>query len=107
MAKKITKPVIKTEEFPLLNKEDILKLAKEQGYKGLDSIYEVQAWVRVKYSLHAELFYSMFHKKFSINNYFIDLSNGKKVDWDYKSTMYDSYDDALIIALYNLLIAVK
>jgi hypothetical protein len=107
MAKKITKAVIKTEESPLLTKADILQIAKNQGYKGLDSIYEVQAWIRVKYTLHAELFYSMFHKKFSINNYFIDLSNGKKLDWDYKSTMYNSYDEALIIALYNLLIAIK
>lgn len=105
MAKKINKPVIKTEEV-LISLEDVKKLAKELNCPN-ESIYDIQAWIRKKFNLHAEIFYSMFHKKFSINNYFIDLSNGKKIEWNYKSTMYDSYDEALIVALYNLLILVK
>lgn len=106
MAKKITKPVIKTDIEIKVTISDILALAKECGCTK-ESIYDIQAWIRTKHGLHAELFYSMFHNKFSINNYFIDLSNGKKVEWDYKPTMYASYDEALIIALYNLLILIK
>ena len=108
MAKKTIKTVVKTtEDTPLLKKEDIFILAKQQGYTGIESLYEIQGWFVTKYHLYSEIFYSMFHKKFSINNYFIDYSAGKKVEWDYKSTMYDTYNDALIVVLYNMLILTK
>lgn len=108
MAKKTTKiaPAIKTTEEVKVTSEDVLKLALEKGYKG-DSLYDLQGWIMKKYFLHAEIFYSMFHHKFSINNFFIDLAHGKKVDWNYSSKNYESYDDALIVALYNMLILIK
>lgn len=108
MAKKITKPVVKTQE-PLakIEKEDVLSLAKELGYTDIDSMYVIEGWIRIKFSLHGEIFYSMFHKKFSINNYFIDLSKGKKIEWDYKSIQYDTHIEALIVMLYNMLIILK
>lgn len=108
MAKKVTKPVIKTtEEYPEIKKQDVLKLAVEQGYSGIDSLHELRGWLSTKYSLHGEIFYSMFHKKFSINNYFINSSEGKKVDWDWKSVNYSSHTEALIIMLYNMLLITK
>jgi len=108
MAKKTIKTVVKTTEAtPLLKKEDIFLLAKQQGYTGIESLYEIQGWFLTKYHLYGEIFYSMFHKKFSINNYFIDLSKGKKIEWDYKSIQYDSHIDALVDMLYNMLIISK
>jgi hypothetical protein len=67
------------------------------------SLVELQEWIRNKFGLHAEIFYSMFHKKWSVNNYFIDISKGKKVEWPYTFKMYDTHDGALVVALYHLL----
>ena len=102
-SQKITAPVVKKEEI-LVTWEDVLSMAKAKGYPGIESMYELQAWIRKTFGLHAEIFYSMFHKKFSINNYFVNVTKGDKVSWDYKSTNYESYDDALLIALYNMLL---
>lgn len=108
MAKKVTKPVVKTvEDYPPITSEDIIKIAKEQGYLGIDSLYEIRGWISTKFFLHGEIFYSMFHKKFSINNYFINSVEGKKVDWDWKSVNYNSHVDALIVMLYNMLLIIK
>ena len=108
MAKKITKPVVRTvEDTPKLKKEDIFRIAKEQGYIGIESLYEIQGWFLKKFYLYGEIFYSMFHKKFSINNYFVDYAHGKKVEWDYKSAPHDTYEDALMVVLYNMLILTK
>lgn len=105
MAKKTQKltPPPKISEEVVVTKEDIYSLAKSKGYTDNDSIYEIQAWIRKKFGIHAEIFYSMFHKKFSINNYFVDVVNGKKIEWNYTSKNYDSHDDALIFALFNIL----
>ena len=102
MTKKTTKIIEKKTVNIEITKEILLELAKQKGYSG-ESLYELENWIRKKFGLHAEIFYSMFHKKFSINNYFIDLFHGKKIEWDYKSINYESYDNALIIALYNML----
>jgi len=108
MAKKITKPVVKKQDpVAKIEKEHVLSLAKELGYTDINSMYVIEGWIRTKFSLHGEIFYSMFHKKFSINNYFIDLSKGKKIEWDYKSIQYDSHIDALVDMLYNMLIISK
>lgn len=107
MAKKITKPVVKLQEEIRIEQKDVLLLAKELGYDNLDSMHLIEAWIRSKFSIHGEIFYSMFHKKFSINNYFIDLSKGKKVEWDYKAAQYDTHIEALVVMLYNMLILLK
>lgn len=102
---KVTAPVVTSEE-KVVTWEEVLTMAKDKGYPGIESMYELQAWVRVKFSLHPEIFYSMFHKKFSINNYFVNVAKGSKVNWDYKPINYESYDDALLVALYNMLLLV-
>ena len=100
--KKVTE-VPKIDDKVIITKDDVFRLAKEKKYTGMESLYELQAWIRLNFGLHAEIFYSLFHKKFAINNYFINIIKGDRVSWDYKSINYDSYDDALIVALYNLL----
>ncbi len=99
---KLTTPIIK-EPDKVITREDVVSLAKEKGYTGNESLYELQAWIRIKFGLHLEIFFSLFHGKFSINNYFIDIVKKKRIDWDYKAVNYESYDDALIVALYNIL----
>lgn len=108
MAKKITKSIVKTTEpTPELKKEDVLLKARSQGYLGKDSLYELQEWIMNKHFLYGEIFYSMFHKKFSINNYFVDIAHGKKIDWDYKSVQYGTHSEAQVVMLYNMLLLTK
>lgn len=108
MAKKSTKitPVVKTIEEVEITSKKVLELAFEKGYKGT-SLYDLEDWIRKTSFLHAEIFYSMFHHKFAINNYFIDLAHGKKIDWNYTSKNYETYDEALLVKLYNLLILIN
>ena len=107
MAKKVTRKKKVVEEVVSrkseITNEDIINLAKSKNYNGSNSIYEIQAWIRNQHNLHAELFFSMFHKKWSINNYFINTSTYKKVEWQSTSTMYDTHDDALRVSLYHLI----
>ena len=106
MAKKITKQITQEPKKEVITWEDILKLAKEKSYSGLEDIYYIQEWLRKTHGLHGEIFYSLFHKKWSINNYFINIFRGERINWDYKPINYDSYDDALLITVYNLLLCV-
>ena len=104
---KITTPVVKEEE-KVITWLNVLTMANEIGYLDNEpNLYSLQAWIRKKFNLHAEIFYSMFHKKFSINNYFINLVKGEKVNWDYKPINYELYDEALLVALYNMLLLLK
>lgn len=104
MAKKVTKttPIIKQDSELQPTKLDILTLSKELGCT-YESLYDIQAWLRNKFNIHAEIFYSLFHKKWAINNYFVDTIKGNRITWDYKGVFYQEYDDALIVALYNIL----
>ena len=89
-----------------MTSEEILKLAKEKGYNGPDSLYELQGWIHNKHSLHAEIFFSMYHKTWSVNNYFIDLKKLKRISWDCGRT-FVNHIDALKEALENMLELIK
>lgn len=71
----------------------------------LDELVDSQLadWIEEKHNLRAELFYSMFHKKWQVNNYFVDVKKGKKV---YPKTeikgKFDSYEEARRAALIEL-----
>jgi hypothetical protein len=45
----------------------------------------------------------MFHKKWSVNNYFINTKKSKKIEWDSKGEMFEDYYDALKLAIENML----
>ena len=47
----------------------------------LDELTDAQLadWIEEKHFLRAELFYSMFHKQWYVNNYFVNTKKGKKV----------------------------
>ena len=107
MAKK-QPTIIKDQIIPEVTTKDIFDISKNKGYTGEDSIYLIQVWIRNIHHLHGEVFYSIFHKKWGINNFFVNIVKGDRIPWEnYKSVNYDSYDDALVILLYNLLSLIK
>jgi hypothetical protein len=64
---------------------------------------QLEDWIAEQHHLRAEIFYSMFHKKWSVNNYFVDTKKGKKVyPKDEIKGKFDSYDDAREAALIEL-----
>jgi len=73
----------------------LFERAKEKGYKGEDYLPSILEWIRVEKNLYAEIFYSFFHKKWSINSYFIDLSKLKKVERNQKMIYYFTYLETL------------
>jgi len=106
MAKKSTKKVTTVEisRKEVISFDEVISIAKNNGYEGGENLFLIQEWIRNKYNLHGEIFYSLFHKKWSINNYFVNTLKGERVNWDYKSINYDTYNDALLILIYNLLL---
>jgi hypothetical protein len=83
--------------------DKIYDKAKEKGYSGNKSLTEIQDWLRIDKNIYCEIFFSMYHKKWSINNYFIDLKKLKKINWDYTSQKFDDFDEALILAIDEML----
>lgn len=82
-------------------------LLREKGYTGPESIYDVRVWIRKKYNLHLELFFSLYHKTWSTNNYIIDLKKGKRAPYTYDSKSFDNYEDALLFSLETMLNFIK
>lgn len=87
--------------------EKIFNIAKDMGYSGEDNPCLIEDWLRTSKNIHAELFFSMFHKKWSINNYFIDLKKLKKIDRNAKSIMYETYGEAQEVSIREMLETLK
>lgn len=81
----------------------IFEKAKEKGYYGEENLVLIEDWLRNSKNIHGELFFSMFHKKWSINNYFIDLKKLKKIERNSKNEMYESYKEALTASIGEML----
>ena len=64
---------------------------------------ELEDWIRKEHNLCSELFFSFFHKKWSINSYFIDIKKIKKVERNSKMEYYFTRDEALKQALDEML----
>lgn len=55
------------------------------------------------HGLRAELFYSMYHKKWQVNNYFVNFRKGKKVEPKGNiSARFADYYDALELAIFEM-----
>lgn len=85
---------------------EILTLAKEKGFTG-GSIYDLYAWIIKTKSVYAPIYYSLFHKSWQINNYFVNLKNSKNIPWEYKDIKYSTYEEALMSVLNPLLNIIK
>lgn len=83
--------------------ESVYTIAKDKGYSGENNLYLIREWLAITKHIHVELFFSMFHKKWSINNYFIDLKKLKKIERNAKSLQYENYNDALEVSLREML----
>lgn len=84
--------------------KELFDKAKSKGYGGSDdTLSELEDWLRIHHNLCTELFFSFFHKKWSINSYFIDIKKIKKVDRNVKMEYYFTRDEALKQALDEML----
>jgi hypothetical protein len=79
--------------------EDLYKLAQSKGYVGENSTVLLEWWLRDEKFLHCEIFFSMFHKTWSINNYIINLKKFKKIEIEEKLLKFESYPKALLHAI--------
>lgn len=82
--------------------EELLKKTKELGCNET-SLVAIREWLRVNKGVYLELFYSMFHKTWSVNNYVIDLKKGKKASNVFAVKSFDNYADALLYSLEVLI----
>lgn len=84
--------------------KELLELAKLKGYEGEGKASDIQEWLRIKKGLHPEVFFSTYHEKWQINNFFIDVKKNKKVDRkNTKVILYVSYEEAREAILKELL----
>lgn len=84
--------------------KELLELAKLKGYDGEDKTSDIQEWLRTKKGLHPEIFFSTYHEKWQINNFFIDVRKNKKIDRkNNKVILYASYEEAREAILKELL----
>lgn len=68
------------------------------------TLAEMADRIHKEHGLRAELFYSMYHKKWQVNNYFVNFKKGKKVEPKGNvSARFDDYFDALELAIFELL----
>ena len=74
----------------------------EKGYLGDNSLSSIEWWLRDVKHIHCEIFFSMFHKKWFINNYLIDLKKQKKIELNLKEVKFESYPDALEFAIEQM-----
>lgn len=88
-----------------MNKE-LKKLIKEklpEKYHNT-SLMLLHEYIILEYGLYAEIFYSMYFKKWSVNNYFVDYRKGKKIlPKGNLSIKFDDYFDALELAIWEML----
>jgi hypothetical protein len=101
---KVLKEEIKVKEN--INPDELFEIAKSKGYDALGrlgSVSLIQDWLRTKHYLYTEIFFSVFHKKWSLNNYIIDLKTLKKIERPTKVVFYDEYNDALCQAIDEIL----
>ena len=82
---------------------EIYELARTKGYTEANSIVILEWWLRDVKNVHWEIFFSMFHKKWSVNNYFIDLKKEKKVEYNEKIPQFDTYPLALKFAVEEMI----
>jgi len=82
---------------------EVYKIAKEKGFDGIDSYFLIKEWLLLKHQIYAEVFFSTFHKTWSVNNYLIDTKKGKRIEWDYSNKKFEDYYDALELALKEML----
>lgn len=88
-----------------MNKE-LKELVPEQLDGCSDS--ELEDWIESQHNLRAELFFSMFHKQWYINNYFVNTKKGKKVypkrEIKEKFPSYALAREAALIELFKLVL---
>ena len=82
---------------------EIFELAKTKGYTGTNSIVILEWWLREEKLLHWEIFFSMFHKMWYVNNYLIDLKKAKKIDYPNKIPQFETYPLALKFAVEEMI----
>lgn len=78
--------------------------AKLKGYLGASKISDLQEWLRIEKGLHPEIFFSTYHEKFQINNFFVDVKKHKKINRkETRVQMFLEFEDARESAIKELL----
>jgi hypothetical protein len=84
--------------------DNVLELAKSKGYEGDKGAQNIQEWLRTKKGIHPEIFFSTYHEKWQINNFFVDVIKNKKINRKgTKVSFYLQYEDAREEALLEIL----
>ena len=92
--------------MPQIKNKKLLEDLQLKGYLGENCLSSIELWLRDIKQIHCEIFFSMFHKKWFINNYFIDLKKLKKIEHGLKETRFESYNDALEFAIQQMLLKI-
>jgi len=83
-----------------MNEEKLSKL----GYKGAINPFAIHAWLIIEKKVFAEVYFSLFHKQWSIQNYLVDVKKAQRMPWtDGKldSYKFDTYKSALEFAVLS------
>lgn len=84
--------------------KELINLARAKGYEGESKITDLQEWIRISKGIHPEIFFSTYHEKWQINNFFVDVKKNKKIDRKgIKVSFYPSYEEAREAAILEIL----
>lgn len=68
---------------------------------------QLEDWLEEKHHLRAEIVFSMFDKKWFVNNYFVDTKKGKKVypkdEIKFRSFVRKEVQEVALIELFKLI----
>jgi hypothetical protein len=87
--------------FPYM--KNIFERAKLKGYDGEIKLSLLEDWLRENKYIHCEIFFSLFHKKWSLNNYFINTKKLKRIEWDWRDFHFETYPEAQEFAIDKML----
>lgn len=65
------------------------------GYKGVNNPLAIHPWLIIEKNILAEVYFNRFHKKWCMNNRWIDTKTGKLNDWDHTNKPFNSYREAI------------
>lgn len=83
--------------------KEIIKLLKEKELPEFTSIIELHDYILKNHNIYIEVFYSIFKKLWTVNNYFVNTKNSKRVNWEYEEKYFVTRDEALEFGIKNYL----
>lgn len=80
-----------------------LGISKKYPFENIPSQSDVLYWLISEKHLFPQISFSLFSKKWIVDNYLIDTKKAKRVKWNYPSKEFNSYSETLEEVIVKIL----